>query len=427
MSRIGAGVGSAAFVLGLSIVGPQAMGVAAAETGDSDSSAVSHATAGSQRSSAGSARPRHNASSALSAAGVRPASGATSAGSRHAAAAAATTSGAADESADAVQVTSSTHGRSARSIVTSAATANSAEATTGQSASVDNSAVVVTQSHSATAAVTASSWGSLFSPQAANVAVNGWLDSVQGFLTGLGKNPITDLLQGALLLVRRNLFDQTPTAKSYEYALRSDGGLVGAFNVVDPEGATVTYKLTGEPTNGVATVNSDGTWTYAPGPDFVYDSFKVTVDDGGFNIFDPTAGRREVTVRVGTDPNAPVQGIGTISKYIRNDTGLELINAYYGPRYQGTYNGIVSGPPDNFVLQPGDYAVYETEWNIFSGDAYDVVMEWRATSNSQYLWTVDYQYEGTGTANFMSCSLSSQPCNVGRDAPDAYLLPPVTV
>ncbi len=272
-------------------------------------------------------------------------------------------------------------------------------------------------------------WPSIATPQQANIAVNGWLDSVQTVLSRLGTNPVTDLLQGALLLVRRNLFDQTPTAKSYEYVMRANGQVLGAVNVIDPEGAQVKYTVTQAPTKGTATINADGTWTYTPGPDFVYDSFTVTVDDGGHNIFDPTAGSRTVTVRVGDDPNAPVQGIGTIAKYIRNDTGVALINGYYGPRYQGTYNGIVSGPPDNFVLQPGDSAVYETEWNIFSGDAYDVVMQWRATSDPQLLWTIEYQYEGTGTANPMSCAISSQPCWAGGDgsAPYAHLLPPATV
>ena len=279
-----------------------------------------------------------------------------------------------------------------------------------------------------TAAHPAQSDVAAISPQQLNIAVNSWLDSVQQSLTGLGSNPLTDFLQGALLVVRRNLFNQTPTAKSYEYAVRATGQLVGGITVVDPEGATPTYQVTTAPQNGTAQIDSGGNWTYTPGPDFVFDSFTVLVNDGGFNIFDPTAGQRSVTVRVGNDPNGPVQSaLGPGSKYIYNETGIALVSGYYGPRIQGAYNGILAGPPDNFVLQPGDVAEYEVEWNIFSGDPYDVVMEWLAADPPRRVWTVETQYSGTGPLSSLTCSLSSQPCREGLDAPYAYLLPPVTV
>ena len=76
----------------------------------------------------------------------------------------------------------------------------------------------------------------------------------------------------------------------------------------------------------------------------------------------------------------------------------------------------------------GGHASYETERNIFSGDAYDVVMHWQAPVDGplQYLWTVRYQYDGTRESNLLSCDLSSQPCQAAD--PDRgralALLPP---
>lgn len=213
-------------------------------------------------------------------------------------------------------------------------------------------------------------------PSQVNVAVNGWVDSVQAFLSGLGTNPVTELLEGALLLVRRSLFNQTPTARSYECAKRADGELLGAINVIDPEGARVTYRLSEAPEFGTASIDANGNWAYTPGQDFVSDRFTVTVDDGGFNIFDPAAGSRTVIVRVG-DTASAVQGFGDIPLYIQNDTGMALVNGYWGPRYQGSYNGLLSGRPDNFVLQPGDSVAYESEAHFLSsGEAYEVVMSW---------------------------------------------------
>jgi hypothetical protein len=57
VSKLSAGVGTAAFVLGLSLLGPQAYGVAAADTGEERSTSTNSVASGSQRGSAGPARP----------------------------------------------------------------------------------------------------------------------------------------------------------------------------------------------------------------------------------------------------------------------------------------------------------------------------------------------------------------------------------
>ena len=66
---------------------------------------------------------------------------------------------------------------------------------------------------------------------------------------------------------------------------------------------------------------------------------------------------------------------------------------------------------------------------MFSRDPYDVVMQWQSPVSGprQYLWTVHYQYEGTGVANPLTCELSSSPCDTPYSAPYSVLLRPVTV
>lgn len=261
-----------------------------------------------------------------------------------------------------------------------------------------------------------------------NTAVTRWFDDTASWLGGLPATPVSEFLSGALLLVRRTLFNQLPSVSPYHFATRESGAIVGSVGALDPEGDELSYVLSQAPSHGTVDITSDGIYTYTPGPDWdgLYDSFAITVQDRGFNVLDPFGTRStETVVEV---PYWSLGGIGTITKRIKNDTGMPLVVSYYGPRYQGSYNGIVSGPPDNFVLQPGDHASYETEWNIFSGDAYDVVMQWQAPADGplQYLWTVHYQYVGTGESNLLSCELSSQPCRVAE--PDngraLALLPP---
>ncbi|MGB6106420.1 MAG: hypothetical protein WBF86_01150, partial [Mycobacterium sp.] len=49
-------------------------------------------------------------------------------------------------------------------------------------------------------------------PQLANAAVVDWFDSTAAWLATLPSGPLNELASGALLLVRRSLFNQLPTA-----------------------------------------------------------------------------------------------------------------------------------------------------------------------------------------------------------------------
>jgi len=126
--------------------------------------------------------------------------------------------------------------------------------------------------------------------EALNAAVVGWFDSTSAALATLPRGPLNELASGALMLVRRSLFNQLPTADPYQFSTRANGQLVGTLGVVDAEGDALTYALSKAPTLGTVEIATDGIWTYTSGPDFAYgvpESFTVAVTTGGFNILNP--------------------------------------------------------------------------------------------------------------------------------------------
>ncbi|MFM8597797.1 MAG: Ig-like domain-containing protein, partial [Mycobacterium sp.] len=178
-----------------------------------------------------------------------------------------------------------------------------------------------------------------------NTAVAGFFDSVSRLLSSLPANPISDLLSGALLLVRRTLFNQLPTASAYQISTKANGQLVGSLGVVDAEGDALAYSVSKAPALGTVEIAPDGIWTYTPGPDFadgVPESFTVEVSDGGFNILNPTAGPLEVTV-----PLELVSSSLPWTLLVQNLTNRVLI-------YKGTSEHAGTQPPYGYQIQPGE-------------------------------------------------------------------------
>ncbi len=99
---------------------------------------------------------------------------------------------------------------------------------------------------------------------------SGVLSSIQGFF------------EGALLLVRRALFNQAPTVDPIQITGQSSGPITGTIGGVDPEGEAITYTVTRAPSYGTVALNADGTYTYTPGSDFNgVDAFTVSAADAG--------------------------------------------------------------------------------------------------------------------------------------------------
>ena len=105
-------------------------------------------------------------------------------------------------------------------------------------------------------------------------------DLFSGVLT-----PIRELLEGAVLLLRRTFFNQAPTVSPVQLTGQGEGPITGTIGAVDPEGDLLVYSITQAPRYGSAVVNADGSYTYTPGPGFTgTDSFIAAATDTGFHI-----------------------------------------------------------------------------------------------------------------------------------------------
>lgn len=111
-------------------------------------------------------------------------------------------------------------------------------------------------------------------------AVYGFLDAAQNCLSMLPSNPITDFLQGSLLLIRRTFFDQAPILNPVQLTGQVSGEITGTLGGKDPEAEAITYNLVDAPSEGTVVINLDGTWVYTPGADFTgTDGFVVSATD----------------------------------------------------------------------------------------------------------------------------------------------------
>lgn len=102
--------------------------------------------------------------------------------------------------------------------------------------------------------------------------------------------PIQAFVEGIALLVRRTFFNEAPTVAPVQLTGQVAGPITGNVGAVDPEGDPITYSLSAAPVFGTVTIGSDGSYVYTPGPDFAgTDAFTVSAADSGlrFNLFNP--------------------------------------------------------------------------------------------------------------------------------------------
>lgn len=159
-----------------------------------------------------------------------------------------------------------------------------------------------------------------------NNAVVRFFDAMSGLLSVLPGGPITDTLAGALLLIRRGLFDQAPTVTSAQRlnsALQTEGTVIAD----DPEGDPVEIELVAAPQFGVLALAADGRYLYTPGTDFAgADGFSVRVTDtnGGFNLLDPHGDRATLhTVQIASPAPATVLTVNLRPAFLKEVTGTE--------------------------------------------------------------------------------------------------------
>ena len=416
-------VGAVAAVMGLSLAGPQALGVAVADNPDREGSSATSAPGDSAaagqsgaaaRADARHARPATRGPRARTAQPAEaPEAGSAEIGSPSPPRTAERTSGAAP--ARIARPAASTTDR--QSLTPAAGQVQDvpdvpAGATTPRALLPSTPAVTSATSVPARSALraktpvpglvtpeaAASSAGSLPTPgQIANAAVIGVFDAVTGFLDLFRPNPISDFISGALLLVRRTLLNQAPTADPFQFALNADGREVGSIGAVDPQGAALTYTVKTAPTNGTVALTADGTWTYTPtDPDAVFqgDRFTVTVSNGLVNVFTPTS----------VDVTVPLDAVmSSVDKrfVLNNLTPHNMTVTAIGDQSDSRF---YRGPKVGWVFEPGAelYAEFIQKGSP-DGSAYI------AFGDSRNSWTVNFDFNSNLFVNdrIASCPTSA--------------------
>jgi YVTN family beta-propeller protein len=98
-------------------------------------------------------------------------------------------------------------------------------------------------------------------------------------------------LEGALLMVRKRLFNQAPTFAPVQLTY-SRTKITGKINGYDADGDHFTYSVVGSPALGTVTLAEDGGYIYTPSGDFAgSDSFtiQITSKSSGINLLRPQA------------------------------------------------------------------------------------------------------------------------------------------
>ena len=380
----GAGVGAAAFVVGLALAGPQALGVASADTAAADSTAVSAepgAVSGDEGSPARSAAGRGGR-------GVKPSE---STGSRVGPRASADATSARQTPAGEAARRSVRGSVSARPVAAVADRRNSVAVTPpGLAGSVPSApSVPVVMSGVPEVAVPVPSAAAVVADPArvparaqrgvstraavrppdltsvatVNAQINSGFDSLANLLTGLPQGPVADFLGGALLLARRSLFNQAPTAAPVQYG-QTETDIVGTLGAVDVEGNPITYIVSQAPQHGTVSIDADGFYTYIP-TEFATtdstDSFTVSVADSAIRLLGPISTNVVVPVSIN---GVPVSSIGTDTPPSPPTLGRVGITVFNWSQYSVQLEGI-GGDRDELNVRPADGTVVTTGHSFY--------------------------------------------------------------
>jgi len=158
------------------------------------------------------------------------------------------------------------------------------------------------------------------------------------WVSTLPVNPVTDWMDGALLLVRKSFFNQSASVNAFQSA-NSPLLVTGTIDVVDPEGDAWSLEVVSNPSHGtvvlgeVSQANGIGSvdYTFTPGPGYAgSDSFvvKVTPAVPVFNVADPFGAMdsRYYTVALGDSASSGNACGSCLAKDVL-DTTLFLDNA----------------------------------------------------------------------------------------------------
>ncbi len=423
----GVRLGAAAFALGLSLAGPQALGVAVADSGDSDASpAVSTQAPAADTSVRGVGRKARAA--AVSGAAV----------TRSAASRSHVQSGAgvrAPRAGAARPVAARTARVSPRATAVSGRAASAVDggvptaAASGLEVRTQGRAAAIAQLQYDAGAVLADPVGSI--QAALHSGTITAFHSLNQWLSSLPPGQIADFLSGALLLVRRTLFDQVETPYTFTDVLEANGQWTGSLNTVDPWEEALTSTVTVAPAHGSVQINPDGTYTYTPDEGYIgTDSFIVNVDDPGFDLFDPFGSRvQSVTATVDTSiatpdatfiyPSIKNQGCSPDCGFLEQGGSIKVDWTYYRIGQTGAEQFADGGPrlkpgatwfatftdPQTGAPAPGNYFMYKTyvvSENAFHPDRPLIEIQWTQDEGRSVTTASDYklEYWGKGDPSF---------------------------
>lgn len=276
----GARAGAAAFALGLSLTWP-VVAIAAADSTDHGSSSAS---AGPAKPSAGTARSARTAKpSPDSSTAPKPAAAASAAASSSRSSASPVTAlqirvrAAAERAAVLTAHTPAHSGRAATSSVAVDTTATTPPADTEPAQTPTASDIV---SPVAVVPATATSRITALRVPTGNLQPSSVTDVFTNLVNSFG-----GLVEGAVLLVRRSLFNDAPTVAPVQLTGQTTGPITGNVGATDPDGDKITYTVRQAPQFGTVTVDSAGNYTYTPADGFNgIDAFTVAATDTGPHI-----------------------------------------------------------------------------------------------------------------------------------------------
>jgi hypothetical protein len=139
-------------------------------------------------------------------------------------------------------------------------------------------------------------------------------NSAENWLLNHAGGPLVNVLEGGLLLVRRNLFHQAAIVIPSVQTTANDGSVTGRIGAYFLEGDTPTYTVVADPTAGSVTVDADGLYHFTPREGFTgSDAFTVRVaaEHQSLNLTNwRSDGSRVVRINVGSPTLVDLPDVG---------------------------------------------------------------------------------------------------------------------
>ncbi|WP_415762878.1 tandem-95 repeat protein, partial (plasmid) [Priestia megaterium] len=164
--------------------------------------------------------------------------------------------------------------------------------------------------------------------------------------------------------------NDTPTVPNYTFSTQEDSSLIGAIIATDVDGNPLSYQLQNPPTNGVAVVNPDGTFSYQPNANFNgTDQFTVLVSDG-------QGGTAVSTVSINVLPLNDPPITADLAFTINEDTTLTNQIPAFDPDGDPLTFTLLNPPPANgsVVLGADGVFTYTPNLNYYGMDTFGVLV-----------------------------------------------------